>query len=155
MRLVLACFFLTIAISMPAFSQCATGVSTGGGNCVPPDANTPSIPRAPAAVWADQWGAIALDQASGQAGTVTGYDTKREAVTSAMNDCAKNGAANCKVQLVFYNQCAAVAFGDGVAHMFGNPTQDGAEREAMSACKASGSACKIVYTGCSLAKRVR
>jgi hypothetical protein len=148
-----------------AWSQCS-GVSTGGG-CVPPPC-TPGSPLPcnqtppqgqqqvapqPQAVWADRWGAIAIDLQTGQAGTVEGKVSAVKANQAAMDYCTMHGSEHCQVILSFHNQCAAVAMGPkmGVA---GGPTQEAAERSAVSQCS-SENACKIVYSKCSYAERIR
>jgi hypothetical protein len=149
-----------------AWSQCS-GINVGGA-CVPPPC-TPGSPLAcnqqqpqqsqqqpvpqPRPVWADRWGAIAIDLQTGQAGTVEGKVSAAKANQAAMDYCTMHGSEHCQVILSFHNQCAAVAMGPkmGVA---GGPTQEAAERSAISQCN-SESACKIVYSKCSYAERVR
>lgn len=146
------------------WAQCATGVNTGGGNCVPPDAdgmpgynasgyNAPA-PR-PAPVWADQWGAIALDRGTGQAGTVVDKATKEEAIHAAMHDCQVHGSPHCELLLTYYNQCAAIAMGDGGAGMANNPTLEGARDGAMRVCSKDSNTCKIVYSACTMQRRFK
>lgn len=109
----------------------------------------------PAPVWQDRWGAIAFDRGTGQAGTVVDKDSKKDAVSSAMHDCQINGSPNCEVVLTYYNQCAAVAIGEGGSGMSNNQTLDGAKSGAMRVCSQDSTTCKIVYSGCSPPRRVR
>ena len=146
-----------------AWGQCATGVNTGGGNCVPPDAagmpdynpGNVSAPSSPPPVWQDKWGAIALDKDAGDAGTITDRDSKATAVHDAMSDCRARGATGCKVVLTYYNQCAAVAWSDDSYGASTDKTIEASESGALSACSKSGTGCKIVYSACSLPQRIR
>lgn len=147
--------------SLSAIAQCATGVDTGGGNCVPPDAaGMPSYnqgqdaqPMPPPPKWEDSWGAIAIDYQTGSAGTVTDRRSRSQAVDDAMHDCASKGSTGCKVAASYRNQCASVAWstkGYGVAN---SPTEDGAKGDALTGCERYGEKCKIVYSACSVAHR--
>jgi hypothetical protein len=120
-----------------------------------PGYDTNKAAQEPQPVWADQWGAIALDSGTGQAGTVTNKNSERDAKNGALGDCGRNGASNCKIMLTYYNQCAAVAFGAGFSSMQSDASLDKAKDTALSRCEAKGASCKIVYTGCSVARRVR
>jgi hypothetical protein len=146
-----------------AWSQCATGVNTGGGNCVPPDAQgmpgynpgQGNIPQPPAPAWNLTWGAIVIDSETGGAGTVVGRDTEADAVNDARRDCASRGATGCKVEMTFRNGCAAVAWGVGGHGVASGPTQSGAENDAMKYCKQSAQSCKVVYSDCSAARQAQ
>lgn len=145
--------------SLSAVAQCATGVDTGGGNCVPPDAagmagySAPS-PSPPTPRWADSWGAIALDTVDRAKGVTTGANTKRDAIDSAMDQCRQSGGGHCKIIVSYYNQCAAVAWGENAYEVANNPTTEGAQSEALKECSKDGQLCKIVYSACSHARRV-
>lgn len=154
-----ACFALYANV---AWAQCATGVNTGGGNCVPPDA--PGMPdyrppsgeaSAPAPIWKDSWGAIVLDAKGGAKGVATDKGSKDEAIHDAMTECQATGAKNCKVELTYYNQCAAVAWGDQSFGIANNPSIEGASTAANAACERGSTGCRTVYTACSTARRVR
>jgi hypothetical protein len=144
-----------------AAAQCATGVNTGGGNCVPPDA--PGMPgynqgqgasTAPQPRWADSWGAIVIDAQTGSAGTVVDRQSRSAAVRDATHDCASKGSPNCRLSAAYYNQCAAIAWGSGGFGTATNPTVEGAEKDAMDGCNQRASDCKIVYNACSMARRI-
>jgi hypothetical protein len=153
------------SLSVMAFgarAQCATGVNTGGGNCVPPDApgmpdyRPPenAAPAQPPPVWEDSWGAIVLDAKGGAKGVATDKRSKDEAIGVAMAECQASGAANCKVELTYHNQCAAVAWGDASLGVANNPSAEGASTAAKDACSRGGTGCKTVYTACSTARRI-
>ncbi|WP_132141304.1 DUF4189 domain-containing protein [Luteibacter rhizovicinus] len=149
-----------------AWSQCAPGVpSAGNPGCIPPDQqNSPYYqenpaqqqPAQPQAVWADRWGAIAMDSDTGRAGTVEGQESKSDANRVALDLCSKNGGRNCAILLSFYNQCAAVSQSTdgGPVHAAGAATQKEAEERALNRCTGS-KACQIVYSQCSFAERVQ
>jgi hypothetical protein len=150
-----------------AWSQCS-GVSTGGG-CVPPPC-TPGSPLLcnqtppqgqqqvapqPQAVWADRWGAVVIAQDTGDAGTATGRASRTEAINASMRDCASHGAKRCQLELAYHNQCAAVAWGATNIYTAGAPTQPLAQSDALKGCTNATTSCKIVYSGCSLAERIK
>lgn len=150
-------------------SQCAPGIP-GAGNpgCIPPSApnspygvgdagyGSPAEMPAPAAEWAETWGAFAKDDATGQAGTVENRDSRREAEKLAIATCEQQGGRRCEVLLAFHNQCAAFAQerGTGALNWDTGASTRIAEDRALSACK-RGSGCKIIYSKCSVPKRVR
>lgn len=156
-----AIMFLT---TTSAWSQCATGVNTGGGNCIPPDAsgmpdynaNQSEAPAQPQPQWQLTWGAIVIDSKTGGAGTVTGRGSKVEAIRDATRDCESRGASGCKVELTYQNQCAAIAWGTGGRGLAHGPDLSKTEGDAMTACNESGAQeCKLVYSACSAPIRVR
>jgi hypothetical protein len=161
--------FLLIAFlySPLVWSQCS-GVSTGGG-CVPPPC-TPGSPLAcnqqqpqeqqqaipqPQPVWANRWGAIVIDSSNGQSGFVAGRDSKDDAINTAMNGCTMHGSRYCRLEFVYHNQCAAIAWGPTYHNTAGAPTEALAKSDAMRFCDEKTSGCKIVYSACSMAERIR
>jgi len=149
-------------ISLGASAQCATGVDTGGGNCVPPDAaGMPGYqpynqaPQSPPVRWVDSWGAIVVDTVDVSKGVTTEQNTKEDAVRVAMDQCSQGGARHCKVVLTYYNQCAAVAWGDTYFGAAGNPTEDGAKADAIARCTRTGEQCQVVYSACSMQRRLQ
>ncbi|WP_414675113.1 DUF4189 domain-containing protein [Luteibacter sp.] len=118
----------------------------------PPDYGPPAQPPPR---WADSWGAIVLDAKGGAKGVATDKESKGEAVRDAMAECQATGAKNCKVELTYYNQCAAVAWGDQSFGIANNPSIEGASSAANTACKRGGTGCRTVYTACSVARRIR
>ncbi|WP_430539351.1 DUF4189 domain-containing protein [Luteibacter jiangsuensis] len=148
-----------------AWGQCATGVNTGGGNCVPPDASgmpgynpgngQPVGAPEPTPAWVDSWGAIAIDDATGDAGTITDKYSKSEAEQAAMRDCGIRGAKACKVSLTFHNQCAAIAWGSSAWGTASGAKEQQATEDAMRLCQNQTTECKVVYSACSVAHKVR
>jgi hypothetical protein len=148
--------------SLEAAAQCVTGVDTGGGGCVPPDAAgmpgyqpNDAPPPPPPVRWVDSWGAIVVDTVDVSKGVTTEQNTKEDAVRVAMDQCSQGGARHCKVVLTYYNQCAAVAWGDTYFGAAGNPTEDGAKADAIARCTRTGEQCQVVYSACSMQRRLQ
>lgn len=159
-KLKVVLFILMILVSRSVLSQCATGVDTGGGACIPPDAPgmpdyqpPPNPQRQVQPAWVDQWGAFAVDEKTGQAGSVEDQPSQRKANEMALADCGMHGSSNCQVLLSFHNQCGVVVQGELVAYARG-PDQRETEKNALAHCGTSRS-CKIVYSACSYPKRIR
>lgn len=149
-----------------AWGQCATGIeSAGNPECLPPDdsnspyyqgsANQPQIQEIPPVRWENRWGAIVTDNAAGVGGTAANHTSKSEAIATAMSDCTKRGGTQCTLDLAYYNQCAAVAWGDAYRSTSGGPTKENAESHAMDKCSQNAKNCKVVYSACSMAVRVQ
>lgn len=157
------CFVAGLLFASNAFAQCATGIDTGGGNCIPPDAagmpgynEGGNYPQPPKAVWVDTWGAISIDSDSGKAGTVTDFDSKSAAAETAMHDCRARGGKRCQLVLTYNNQCAAVGWASDGYGVASGADVAVAEKSALSECrKAARSECRVVYSACSLARRVK
>lgn len=148
-----------------AWSQCAPGVpSAGNPGCIPPDqSNSPYYQenssqqqmRMSQPIWADRWGAIAIDSETGGAGTVAGRASKADAIQAATSDCMKHGATHCKIELAYYNQCAAIAWGSTHHGVAGEANESLAQSSAMKYCRDGATDCKVVYSACSLPERIK
>lgn len=146
------------------FAQCAPGIP-GAGNpgCIPP--NAPNSPynqggnapaTAPAPKWQDSWGAVAMDNVTGQAGVAQNETSKSAAEQAALSQCGNSGGSHCEIITSYYNQCVAVAQQQGGGFLIAatEPTQDKADRHALDKCSSKGS-CSIVYKACSEAMRAQ
>ncbi|WP_394372390.1 DUF4189 domain-containing protein [Ralstonia wenshanensis] len=145
-----------------ALAQCAPGIpSAGNPGCIPPDQQSSPYyqrgqqPVSPPPVWADRWGAVVVDEQTGQAGLVTGRASRQDAIDAARHDCEKFGSSRCKLQLAYYNQCVAIGWGQNRFSTSSAPTLQEAEADAMKGCNGITTGCKIAYSACSLAERVR
>jgi hypothetical protein len=150
-----------------AHAQCAPGIPEAGNpECLPPDdANSPyyqgdrnqqpAQPQQPQAVWEKRWGAIVIDNDTGQAGTVVNYASRSAAVDAATHDCQLHGSSHCKLELAYYNQCAAIAWGSTAHFTGGGPTKQNAESFALHSCNQGTTSCKIAYSDCSLPVRIK
>lgn len=145
-----------------AAAQCATGVNTGGGNCVPPDAlGMPGYYEqgvsnaAPMPVWQDRYGAIVIDDGTGDVGVASAQSSKSAAEKSARKDCEAHGARDCRVALSYHNQCAALAWGKGIRGTANNPSENEARSDALKSCEEGATDCKVIYSACSNPVRVQ
>lgn len=156
----------TLTISLILFSsnviaQCATGVNTGGGNCVPPDApgmpgyeNAPSEQQGPAAILEGRWGALVFGMDKTASGSVVGFPTKIGAINAATEKCRLQGAKVCELQTAYYNQCIAVAWGNESHTINSAAGELEARSRALTSCESITGGCKVVYTACSYPERV-
>jgi Domain of unknown function (DUF4189) len=104
--------------------------------------------------WETRWGAIAT--ADGAFGVANGMTSKRHAESQAMSDCkARSNGKPCKLKTAFYDQCAALAWGDEVNITFRSPDLQDAESSAVQACSKHTSNCKVYYSACSYPQRVQ
>ncbi|QWT22459.1 DUF4189 domain-containing protein [Bacillus sp. NP157] len=153
----LACTALLPAV---AIAQCATGVDTGGGNCVPPEqlgvsGNGTNGNAAPGPLWEDRWGAVVNDK-SGRTGVANDERSRASAIEKATQTCKADGSANCRVLVAFRNTCVAFATGDkGYASAFTNTDLDAAKRNSLDSCSAHDVRCEVIYSACSAPVRVR
>jgi hypothetical protein len=141
------------------WSQCAPGLD----GCPPPDAPgwgagaTPvNVTSAqPRAIWADHWGALAIDGGTGQAGFVADRASKSEAVNDAMNGCKMHGSPHCELLMSYHNSCIALAWGTHYLS-WNAATESESKSRALSRCNDLGiSGCRIVYSACSFAERIK
>lgn len=105
--------------------------------------------------WETRWGAISVDISNGKFGTGKSMPTKKQAEKAASDDCEKEGGKNCVVDLAYYNQCAAVAWGAAFVTTASAESKEQASSRAAETCGAKTSACKIYYSDCSFPVRVQ
>jgi hypothetical protein len=150
-----------------AYSQCAPGVpSAGNPGCIPQD--RPESPNfrgnpdqlynqapQPEAVWADRWGAVAIDMDTGQAGAAVDQASKSAALSAALKNCALNGSPHCEIAIAYHNQCAAIVWASSAQITAHAATQSDARSMAMQECTKSHVDCRMVYSACSLPERIQ
>ncbi|GEM_PF-1891777 len=108
----------------------------------------------PEPVWEDRWGAITTGE--GSYGTAQDFRTEAGAINRAVLECqASSNGKPCRVRLTYYNQCAALASGDGGSIAFSNASEQGAQSAALNACKQHTTNCQVVWSGCSLPVQVQ
>lgn len=156
----LAVLFLLVPVVAQAEQGCPDGfipnaAGTPGVACVPGQApnwgDTPPPPR-----WATRWGAFAYDDASGATGVAAGRASKREAENAAVAHCKSKGGRSCKPLLPYYNQCGAVAWGEGAnVRAAGAPTKEEASERALVACSRQSSSCEVFFAECSYSERIQ
>ena len=104
--------------------------------------------------WADRWGAFS-SASSGMWGGVQDKESKRQAEKAAIASCKAKGGKDCRVNIVYYNQCGAVASGGGHMGSARAPTEKEAVEDAIATCEeAGGSDCQLYFMGCSYPVRV-
>lgn len=160
-----ACVFLFVPVL--AFAEggsCPPGYYPIGGQgsagCAPiPDYGVSegeiSEREATQPVWEARWGAISVDISNGKFGAGKSMPTKRQAEKAASDDCEKEGGKNCVIDLAYYNQCAAVAWGATYVTTASAETKEQASSRAAETCGERTSACKIYYSDCSFPVRVQ
>ena len=159
----LACLSsIPTAWSMP---QCSYGVESGGA-CVPPQdagygANQSNpqqeqAQQAPPAHWETRWGAIATDGPGGHLGTAVNMTSKEQAEQASLTECQTKGGTQCKIEISYYNQCAAMVVGD-TEHSTARATTIGqAVQLGIKTCNNAGDTnCRAYYTGCSQPVRIQ
>jgi hypothetical protein len=162
--MLLACLFHASSVHA---QECPPGISSAGNpECLPPDdSNSPyyqsdrneqTQPAQPQAVWAKRWGAIATDYGTGSTGVSENQTSKSGASTEALQRCAsKSNSQHCEVEMTYYNQCVALAWGAKYEGRGRAGTQDQAQSLALQSCQKGAPDCKIVYSACSLPARVQ
>lgn len=152
--------FLSIrnAIACPPGTILQQGIGWQGCAPVPgtgPDTAPSSTPRE---VWADRWGAIAVDDTSNGVGfgSASGKKRKSQAEKAAIAACKSKGGTHCEVKLAYYSQCAALVWGDNGFNINGASTIDRAAEIGMEKCKqAKDTNCEVYFSDCSYPERVQ
>ncbi|WP_082578354.1 DUF4189 domain-containing protein [Lysobacter sp. Root690] len=159
MKLGFVVFLATIG-SVAVAQSCPNGIpSAGNPGCIPPSqSNSPyyqsgsSASAAPAARWADRWGAIALDDRDNGIGLGVAQmaGSERKAKRTALDDCRAKGGLSCKVILAYYNQCGVVVAGDSGLNSTSAASVDEAAKRGFEKCEGDGfKGCKVYYSNCS------
>lgn len=114
-----------------------------------------SQPLPPPPQWASRWGAIATDGPKGSLGTASGLSSKGDAERVALDDCSAKGGTQCKVDIAYDNECAAVVVGDGGYNTPAAATVDKAVEIGMKTCSTTTTNCHVYYSACSLPVRIQ
>lgn len=156
---------LTVSVDAHAEGRCPDGYYPTGGadvgwyGCAPmgpmPDeGDGPSQQQVDEPGWETRWGAIAT--ADGAFGVANGMTSKRRAEKQALSDCkARSNGKPCKLKPAFYDQCAALAWGDDMNIMFRSPDLQDAEASAVQVCNQHTNNCKVYYSACSYPQRTQ
>jgi hypothetical protein len=113
-----------------------------------------SAPQEAQEEWEDRWGAIAT--ANGAFGYSASKKSKEAAAQEALAECRRNaGKEACKLKPPYYNQCAALAWGDTTNIVARGPELAEVEQRAVALCSKETRNCRIYYSACSLPVRVR
>jgi Domain of unknown function (DUF4189) len=153
---------LFVVFEIKAEGGCPDGYfPVGGGNagwqgCAPMDTGGAREPANPGPRWASRWGAIAAG--GGGFGAPENAPSKRRAEKAALKQCkataGKSGSA-CQVITSYYNQCAAISWGDnGKVGWASAPEIADAKAASLDTCGKNTTNCKLHYAGCSYPERV-
>ncbi|MBT2746928.1 DUF4189 domain-containing protein [Lysobacter sp. ISL-42] len=157
--LLLASLPVGSAIACPPGTVPQQGVGWQGCAPAPGTASGPSSRSQPQEVWADRWGAIAVDTIpTGSVGfsAVTGMKRKGQTEKSALKSCREKGGKQCEIMIAYYNQCAVLMWGDRTINTSGAPSEELAKQRSLEKCnRANDTNCEIVYSGCSLPQRIK
>ena len=93
----------------------------------------------------DQFGAVAIDEATGATGYAVGQTSQAAAEQAAVQDC---GSAGCVAAMWFSNACGAIALGSGGYGAGWGETRDGAGVYAIDACERHAQNCRIDRVVC-------
>lgn len=111
----------------------------------------PQLPPPPPPQWATRWGAIATDAKRGALGAVTNLPSQSEAADAAIAACQSKGGSDCKIQITYDNECAAMVVGDKIFDVTADTTVDKAVQAGMNSCSAANDhTCRVYYSACSL-----
>lgn len=143
-------------------TSCPPGmVSYGAGVCGYEQSQdqeaAPPAPATPRPRWMTTWGAITSSFVpTGVLGIATLFPSESAAIQAAMQDCRSKGGTECKIELTYYNQCAAVIVGHPGYVVETGETPDETVDKSMSECVSAGNKnCRVLYSGCSLALKIQ
>ena len=164
----LSVIFGIFFLSSSAWAQsCGGGIPAGAPGCIPPDNpaspysseyGSSAQPAAPRMIWADRWGAIAIDTTmnKGGIGTVVGMSSKRAAIKAALAQCHVSGGGDgCKVYSSYENGCGALSWGNNSFVTAHAPSIEEASALATQGCSKETTDCQIYYADCSMAERIQ
>ena len=97
------------------------------------------------AVAQEQFGAVAIDEATGATGYAVNQASQAAAEQAAVQDC---GSAGCVAAVWFSNACGAVALGSGGYGAGWAENRDGASVYAIDACERYASGCTVRQVVC-------
>lgn len=121
----------------------------------------------PSGKWEDRWGGIAVESsvlapgAQVPTGISESKRSKKEAVSSAMDQCQRLGGSKCRMLVTYNNQCVALADPTvGGSTSAGRSAAGRAEKKeqaealAVAQCEkvSVGRSCSVVYSGCSMSE---
>ncbi|WP_158549201.1 DUF4189 domain-containing protein [Lysobacter silvisoli] len=164
MRCAIVLMLTLIAAQAYGEGQCpsghvqAPGPESGVINCMPIPSSQSTYMQGRGSRWESRWGAIAFDFGASNVGIGVSQaaGSKRQAKSEALGDCRAKGGQNCRINLVYNNQCAVVIAGFGYSRSQGGPTVESAVEDGMKLCERSGAEdCQIYYKACSLPVQVQ
>lgn len=106
----LGLIFLLVGSVVHAEDGCAPGMIPEGAQGVSSCRPIPNHVQSQGH-WVDEWGAIATDPLRHSAGVVVNEPSEKEAAQTAIANCQSNDGLQCKVEMTYVNECAAVIVG--------------------------------------------
>lgn len=158
--ILLACLLTVGSGDLRAEGGCPAGMiphtGTSTQSCGPiPSGYYGNQGNEPRARWAKRWGAIAADPQAPSLGFSTSFPSKKAAEKAALADCRAKGGLKCLVDISYYNQCAALVVGNEKFSTARAATAKEAVALGVKTCEEVSSGCRLFYTDCSYAERVR
>lgn len=143
---------LTCALASGSAGACPPGSVAQKGNgwegCVSGSNSGPPV-------WADRWGAIAIDEHSGSFGSSSSETSKAKAEKYALSMCKKSKASNCKIVVSYYNQCVGFVAGKNWPFIRTDRTIEAAVSGSLNRCERQDRECRVFYSRCSLPEQVQ
>jgi Domain of unknown function (DUF4189) len=131
------------------------GAEVGWYSCAPmggSDASGSSSASQPQ--WQTRWGAIAT--ANGAFGVSADLPSEEAAVSAALSHCqSRSEGRSCAAKVAYYDQCIALAWGDGLNKIARGPDLAKVRETALQECQSSTTNCKLFYSGCSYPKQIQ
>lgn len=136
--------FPTIAFACPLGTVPLKG--NGWEGCAPANEGN----QDPGPKWRTQWGAIATDGSKDIVAASVDSRTKKMAEKLALAECRKKGGENCRIDLSYYDQCAAVIASPTAFYAQRAVSEDAAIQRGLDRCRQAEQDCEIRYSACSL-----
>ncbi len=109
----------------------------------------------PAGHWKTTWGSITTDAVRGVLGSAIGQESQAAAEAAAVADCQAKGGTACRIQLSYYNQCAAMILGSKVFNVASAATVEEATRLGVGKCEKEDTNCRLYFSACTKPEFVR
>lgn len=149
---------VTGTVQAQRLTACPPGmIPYGAGVCGYDQSDQPAqqAPLPSPTRWRPMYGAIALYAPKGVLGSAANLPNQSEANVAAIQDCRAKGGTDCKIELSYGNECAAMVVGDPGYNVTPGETMDIAQKKAMRLCTDAGDKnCHVYFTACSLPKRL-
>jgi hypothetical protein len=113
------------------------------------------IASPPRPLWADRYGAIAIDPHPFVPGASFNQPSRGDAEQAAIAECKSFGGLNCNVEISSGNECVILAVGKTGHNAKAGLTIESATQSAMKICDAADTGCFAFYTACGPAVRIR
>lgn len=156
--LLLGLLFISTVHACPPGTIAQQGIGWQGCAPVPGTSGSYSSTSGATAVWANRWGAVAIDMTLGGAGisSSSGMDKRKTAERLALAACRRKGGTQCKIEISYYNQCAVIALGSKAFSSSSAASLEEAKRLGLEKCSQSGDInCEVHFSECSFPERVR